>query len=185
MATTLCAITNSKLTGTETHQDWDRIVHELNQFQFTDEKKELINWGYEIIPEDKELDIFFEVNFYGDFYIQPSLYTNIGILITFNKYRYLYEVYELGWLERFRKNMYNIIKTIGGTEIIYLADCGCDKLSTYLECMAWENIPYEVIKEKMIQEFGQPKTDYSQLKYETLTYSNITEFFLDDFKDLK
>lgn len=51
------------------------------------------------------------------------------------------------------------MKIIGGTEVIYLADNACDKLSTYLECMAWENVPYEDIKEKMLQEFGQPLTD--------------------------
>lgn len=51
--------------------------------------------------------------------------------------------------------------------------------------MAWENVPYEDIKEKMIQEFGQPITDYSKLNYDKLTYRKINEFFLDDFSNFK
>lgn len=101
------------------------------------------------------------------------------------KYRLLYEIYEFDWFASFRNDLYNIVKIIGGTEVIYLADNACDKLSRYLECMAWENFPYEEIKQKMIQEFGHPVTDYSKLNYDTLTYRKIEEFFLDDFSDLK
>ena len=74
---------------------------------------------------------------------------------------------------------------MGGTEIIYVADNSCNKLGFYLECMAMENIPYEDIKARMISELGNPVTKYSDLDYSKLTYANITEFFLDDFKDLK
>ena len=41
------------------------------------------------------------------------------------------------------------------------------------------------IKEKMIREMGEPITDYSKLDFDSLSYSSINEFFLDDFHDLK
>jgi len=192
MATSLYLITNSKLTGKETQKDWDRIVHELTQLQmnttsYINAKNEIIkeygNWSYELELEEEGIPII--VDFHGPFHIQPMLYSNIGVIYTIYKYRFLYEVYGSDWFESFRSDLYRIVKIIGGTEVIYLADNGCDKLATYLECMAWEDLPYEEIKQKMLQEFGQPVTDYSKLNYDTLTYRKIDEFFLDDFSDLK
>lgn len=192
MATSLSLITNSKLTGKETRKDWDRIVIELNQLQmdttsYVNANNEIIkeygSWCYEIEAEDE--DFPFNVAFSGPFHIQPNLYSNIGVIYTIYKYRLLYEIYDFDWFASFRHDLYNIVKIIGGTEVIYLADNACDKLSYYLECMAWENVPYEDIKEKMLQEFGKPITDYSKLNYDRLTYRKIDEFFLDDFSDLK
>jgi hypothetical protein len=192
VATSLYLITNSKLTGKETQKDWDRIVHELAQLQmdttsYINAKNEIIkeygNWSYEVEQQEEDRPII--VDFHGPFHIQPILYSNIGVLYTIYKYRLLYEVYGFDWFESFRSDLYRIVKIIGGTEVIYLADNACDKLSTYLECMAWEDVPYEEIKQKMLQEFGQPVTDYSKLNYNTLTYQKIDEFFLDDFSDLK
>ena len=37
----------------------------------------------------------------------------------------------------------------------------------------------------MIQDLGTPVTDYSKLNDEKLDHRNITEFFLDDFSDIK
>ena len=74
---------------------------------------------------------------------------------------------------------------MGGSEIIYVGDNACDKLSGYLEGMAFNNISYEEIKEKMIKEMGQPVKQYDQLDYHKLSYKNINKFFLDDFSDLK
>lgn len=192
MSTTLYLITNSKLSGKESHKDWEQIVHELNQLNMdttsylnaqNERVKEHGDWSYRI--EDKDEDFPFNVDFNGPFHIQPTLYTNIGVIFTIYKYRFLYEIYGFDWLDSFRNDLYNIVKIIGGTEVIFLADNGCDKLSTFLEGMAWENHPYEDIKEKMTEAFGQPVTDYSKLNFDTLTYSKINEFFLDDFSDLK
>ena len=77
-----------------------------------------------------------------------------------------------------------IIKEYGNWSY-YIDEDDEDKLSRYLEHMAWENVPYQEIKEKMIQEFGQPITDYSTLDYDALTYRKIDEFFLDNFHDFK
>ena len=192
MATSLYLITNSKLTGKETQKDWERIVGKLDQLKmdttsYVNAQNEIVkeygSWSYDIEHEEEYLT--FNVDFVGPFHIQPRLYSNIGVIYTIYKYSLLYEIYGCDWFGSFRKNLYNIVKIIGGTEVIYLADNTCDKLSTYLECMAWENVPYEDIKEKMLQEFGQPLTDYSKLNYDTLTYAKIDEFFLDDFNDLK
>ena len=192
MATSLYLITNSKLTGKETQKDWERIVGKLDQLKmdttsYVNAQNEIVkeygSWSYDI--EHEEEDLTFNVDLVGPFHIQPRLYSNIGVIYTIYKYTLLYEIYGCDWFGSFRKNLYNIVKIIGGTEVIYLADNACDKLSTYLECMAWENVPYEDIKEKMLQEFGQPLTDYSKLNYNTLTYAKIDEFFLDDFNDLK
>ena len=180
------------MTGKETHKDWDRIVSELNQLQMDTTShvngqdeiiKEYGSWSYDI--ELEEEDFPFNVDFGGPFHITPRLYSNIGVIDTIYKYRLLYEIYSFDWFESFRNDLYNIVKIMGGTEVIYLADNACDKLSNYLEVMAWENVPYNDIKERMLQEFGQPKTDYSKLNFDSLTYAKIDEFFLDDFKDLK
>lgn len=191
MATSLLLITNSKLTGKETQKDWDRIVRELEQLQmdttsYVNAKNEIIkehgNWGFEI---EEEEDFPFNVNFDGPFPILPTLYSNIGLISTIYRYDLLYNIHSLDWFESFRNDLYNIVKIIGGTEVIYLADNACDKLSIFSEGMAVENVPYEDIKAKMLQEFGQPVKDYSELNYDTLTYQKIDEFFLDDFSDLK
>lgn len=145
--------------------------------------KEHGSWEYNIEGEEK--DLLFNIDFSGPFHLQPQLYSNIGVIYTIYKYRLLYENYLLDWFDSFRNDVYDIVKVIGGTEVIYLADNACDKLSTYLEGMAWQNIPYEEVKQKMLQEFGQSVTNYSKLNYDTLMYSKIDEFFLDDFSDLK
>lgn len=192
MATNLYLITNSKLTGKETKKDWERILNELEQLQmntttYSNINNEIIreegSWDYEIELEEK--DYPFNIYFNGPFDIKPNLYSNIGVIVTIYKYRLLYENYEVDWFGNFRRKLYNIMKVMGGTEVIYLANNSCDKLSTYLEVMAWSNVPYNEIKEKMIQEFGQPVTDYSKLNFQTLTYEKIDQFFLDDFNDLK
>ena len=85
-------------------------------------------------------------------------------------------------LLEFRKNIFDIITVFGGTEIIYLADNSCDKLSGYLECMVWEGVAYNEIKKKMVQDKIPFVSDYNKLKLENLSYSNITEYVFDDFK---
>lgn len=191
MGTSLILITDSDLTGKETQKDWERIVDELEQLQldtisYVNAKNEIIkehgNWSFEI---EEEGNYPFNVNFVGPFPILPTLYSNIGLIYTIYRYNLLYENHSLDWFESFRNDLYNIVKIIGGTEVIYLADNACDKLSIFSEGMAVENAPYEDIKAKMLQEFGQAVKDYSKLYYDKLSYQKIDEFFLDDFSDLK
>jgi hypothetical protein len=192
MATSLLLISNTKVKGKEDSKDWERMVRELDGLNMSTTSyvnaqneviKEYGTWRYEVQEEEDEIP--FTVDFCGPFHIMPSLYTNICIMNTIYRYSLLYDNYAFEWFRSFRNDLFNIVKIMGGTEVIYLADNACDKLAFYLECMACENVPYEEIKEKMIQEFGQPVTDYSRLNIDELTYSRINEFFLDDFNDLK
>lgn len=191
MSTNLYVITNSTLTGNETQEDWENIVKQLKKLNidttsFVNANNEIIkeygNWCHRVDDdEDDPLNVSFE----GPFHLMPTLYSNIGVIDTIYKYRLLYEFKDCYWFASFRENLFNIVKIIGGTEVIYLADNGCNKLSEYLELMAWENSPYELIKQKMIKHLGNPITDYTKLEFDKLDYRNINEFFLDDFNDLK
>lgn len=139
------------------------------------------DWHYEVINEDG----FLEVDFTGNFCFTITLMPNISFVSTIYKYRTLYELNEYQYiLEDFRINLYKLITIFGGTEVIFLADNATNKLNSYLELMAWENVPYNDIKNKMINEFGQPIKDYSLLEYSKLSYSNINEFVLDDFSNV-
>ncbi|GGF72946.1 hypothetical protein [Wenyingzhuangia marina] len=190
MGTSLYLITNTKLTGEETKKDWNLILEKLKELNLEYTSlikadgtilKESGDWNYKV---NNYKDEPFSVEFLGPFNIEPILYQDIGIIDTIHRYSVLYKLSDLDWFHTFRKNLFDIVKVIGGTEVIYVADNSCDKLANYLYNMAWENVPYEVIKNKMIQDLGTPVTDYSKLNYDKLDYRNITEFFLDDFSDI-
>lgn len=193
MATDLYAITNAILPKELTFKFIYKKIEELKALNISSSKslnidengketyeKDTQEWCFEVRNEQGFVEIYFN----GGFPYSITLLANICYISTIYKYRLLYEIYDSYYLKKFRTDLYNIVKVFGGTEIIFLADNGCDKLSTYLELMAWENIPYQDIKQKMIQDLGQPITDYSQLDFDTLSYRNITEFVLDDFKDI-
>lgn len=195
MSTSLILITNSELTGKETTKDWEKILRELKALQM--DTTTYVNANNERIKESGDWEIHidadilldglnpFRIDFIGPFHIMPSFYTQVGVIYTIYRYSLLYDIYALGWLESFRRDLYNIVTLMGGTEVIYLADNCCDKLGGYLELMVEENMPYATIKNEMMKELGPPVTDYAQLDPEKLDYRNINEFFLDDFYDLK
>ncbi|MFZ4797118.1 MAG: hypothetical protein ACOYMA_06460 [Bacteroidia bacterium] len=191
MGTSLYLITNSKLTGNETQKDWDGILESLKNLNletnsYLNEKNETVKetgeWYYHIIDEE---EMPYHICFEGPFNFCPEFYRNIGIISTIYRYGLLYNIYYYDWFKSFRNELFNIVKIMGGTEVIYLPDSGSNNLVTYLESMAWENMPYELVKQKMMEELGPPVTDYSKLNIESLNFKNIPEFFLDDFADLK
>jgi hypothetical protein len=192
MSTILNILTNSKLTGKESPEFFDNIKEAIKllpieraSFWYKDNLiKEEGDWSYVIEHEDKKEEVEFNVSFDGPYCYFPTLYKNVGVISTIYRYSQLYTVYKNGWHENFRKDIYGIIKAIGGSEIIYVADNACDKLNYYL-ASAWENVPFEEIKIQMIKEIGQPVTDYSKLDFNKLDYRKINEFFFDDFNDLK
>ena len=193
MGTALYAITNSKLTGDETKIHWDNILKQLQQSDLSHSRHLDIENGqyvedndeWEYYLDEKTDESPFQVYYSTPHTIAPYFFKKIGIISTIYRYSMLYRFAEFGWDKAVRMNIFKLVQIMGGTEIIYLADNGSDKLSTYLELMALENIPYEEIKTKMITELGSPVTDYFDLDYSSLDYRNITEFFLDDFKDFK
>ena len=156
------------------------------------------DWEYELpnqYDEPEDLEQFPEMvdkellSFNSPFVFNIRVYENCLELTTIYKYSYLYEdeyrgsaMYEESLLE-FRKNIFDIITVFGGTEIIYLADNACDKLSTYLESMAWEGVSYTEIKQKMLLDEIPFVNDYNMLILKNLRYSKITEYVFDDFKD--
>lgn len=172
MSTSLYAITNTTLNNENSIEELNKIVTKLNNLTDT------LN-----IKIENDLVLYpFKVSFHSSSPIKTTLYSNICVIETIYRYNLIYANYHLGWFKRFRNELYEIVKVMGGTEIIYLAYGTPSTLSRYLEDMAWKNVPYEKIKESLIQEFGQPIKDYSKIIY---TLPKPNEFFLDDFKDLK
>jgi hypothetical protein len=190
MSTSLFAITNSKLTGKETETDFDRILAELKSLNL----KHPVSFVKGKWVEDDEweygrddYDDFYSIHFNGPCCYFMDLYLNAGKIDSIYHYSDLYNFYDgkvSYYIDNFRKELFNIVKIMGGSEIIYLADNCCDKLHDYLSMLEDYNISYEEIKEKMIQELGNPIVDYKQLDIHHLNYGHITEFVLDDFSDL-
>ena len=129
----------------------------LETTSYINEKNETIKetgeWYYQIENEEK---IPYSIYFEGPYNMQPRFLKNIGIISTIYRYGLLYNIYSYDWFESFRNELFNIVKIMGGTEVMYLPDSGTNNLVTYLESMAWENMPYDEIKQKMMKEFGLP-----------------------------
>ncbi len=190
MSTTLYAITNTKLNLDCKNEQAKLILEKLEQLNFEttkyyDEQGDLVQeiggWKYCFDDNNGEHE---ELELYGKYSIQPSLYPHCSLIHTIYRYSLIYQNYSLEWFTQFRNELYQTVKAIGGTEIIYLPDQRSDKLCKYFG-MFFDNKTYEEIKSKMIDEFKLPVTDYKLLNYEKLEYVSINEFFLDDFSDLK
>lgn len=188
MSTRLFAITNSKFIIENYKSHIDLVFRKLkslnlNPVYYVNSKgitvKETGEWEYHIDDDP------FSIEFNSPFAYDATLYSNIGVINSIHNYSLLYEISNLDFFDDFRKSLFEIVTCLGGTEVIFLADNTCNKLAHYLDNMAIENIPYEKIKSAMINELGQPITDYKKLDKSKLNYKKITEFFLDDFKDLK
>lgn len=140
--------------------------------------------GYEEEDIETEELIYFE----SPFVFSVRLYTNCLEIHTIYRYKLIYEqpkLGEVGFFWNFRKEIFDIISIFGGTEIIYLADNSCDKLSHYLGNLVWEGVSYNEVKTKIINSKIPIVSDYYKLNYEELSYSNIKEVVFDDFSDLK
>lgn len=154
------------------------------------------DWKYELpglyddatdsmLPDNETKEIIY---YSSPFVFSVTVYENCLELSTIYKYRYLYENDKELFVENFnefRKNVYDIISIFGGTEIIYLADNGCNKLGKYLELQVWEGHSFNQVKTKMLNDGTPIERDYNKLKLENLNYCNIKEYVFDDFKDLQ
>lgn len=194
MATDLHAITNSKPLSSFSEQERAEVLKKLkvldwNRFHFPkmEDGKEIWleakgEWEAELDEKAEYPDIYYSSPYPISFYLKEKL----GIVTFIYKYRFLYDISnDDKVIKEFRKDLFDFISIFGGTEVYFLADNACDKLSNFLELQAFENISYETIKTGLLKEFGKPITDYRSLDYSTLNYRNITEFVFDDFKDLK
>ncbi|WP_282030572.1 hypothetical protein [Winogradskyella eximia] len=193
MSTNLYAISNITTPQNLSFQYLNEKTEALNAFNFSntfltyrDDNGKLITktdarpWYYETTNENGFLEIYFNGGSPYDITLMP----NLGYISFLLKYKELYGLHKSSHLTKFRKELYQIVNLFGGSEVIFLADNGCDKLSHYLELMAWENIPYQEIKELMIKDLGKPITDYALLNESKISYEHITEFVLDDFLDI-
>lgn len=181
MSTSLYIITNSHQSEERDFSFWNDILKRLGNLDVKDNfYQEQKKWSYGF---EKDRDC---IVFNGSCIFSPEFYSQVGVISTPLNYSYLYKVLsaDSSILSDFRSLLYQVIKIMGGTEVIFLADNANNRLCKYLEDMAEANFPYEKIKGALIKEFGAPITDYKKLDFEKLDYSNITEFVLDDFRDL-
>lgn len=151
------------------------------------------DWTYEfdedIYNEEtlKELGCKELIYFNSPFEFDVSLYEGCLEISTIYKYIDLYDWITLDgeyYKGEFRNKVFEIISIFGGTEVIYLADNGCDKLSSYLELRVWEGLSYNDVKNEMKQDNVPFSNDFNNLSTKKISYSNIKEYLYDDFKDI-
>jgi hypothetical protein len=189
MSNTLYAITNAKLPSNHGEKYYNAILNKLINLNWdttsinlpSGPKKEYGEWSYYI---ENEVDMPYSLCYHGPFSITFEMMSSICVLHTIYKFWLIYENYKLNWFDSFRKQLFDCISILGGTEIIFLPDQRPDRLCYYWY-EAIENVPYEIIKSRMIKEFGYPITDYKLLNLEQLSHSTGSEFFIDDFSDLR
>lgn len=197
MATDLYIISNIKTSKEEVVRNKDIYLKKLKalglghisicQSDNTSKKLEG-DWWYELNEEElKELGCKELIYFNSPFEFDVSLYEGCLEISTIYKYIDLYD-----WITHdgeyykgeFRNKVFEIISIFGGTEVIYLADNGCDKLSKYLELKVWEGVSFIDVKNEMKQDNVPFRNDFNNLNTKNLSYSNISEYLYDDFSDL-
>ena len=194
MATDLHAITNSKPLSSFSEQERAEVLKKLkaldwNRFHYPkmEDGKEIWleaqgEWEAELDEKAEYPDIYYSSPYPISFYLKE----NIGIVTFIYKYRFLYDISNDDQvIKEFRKDLFEFISIFGGTEVCFLADNACDKLSNFLELQAFENTSYDTIKSGLLKEFGKPVTKYRSLDYNALNYRKITEFVFDNFEDFK
>lgn len=194
MATDLYAITNSESLSSFSEEALSEVLKKLKALNWERFKYPRIvddgeisveaqgEWEAEMDEKAEYPDMFYSSPYPISFYLKEKL----GIVTFIYKYRFLYDISnDDEVIKEFRKRLFEFISIFGGTEVCFLADNACDKLSNFLELQAFENTSYETIKTGLFEEFEKPVTDYRSLDYKKLSYRRITEFVFDDFRDLK
>jgi len=190
MSTILIPICNHNHSFAYINKTAEYILTGLNSLDF--EKACYISTNNQVIQEEGEWDYQITENeitpicieFSGPYSYFPTIYKECAEITTIYKLRLIYENYSVDWFDDFRKDIFKIVKLLGGDEVIYLADNN-NKLATYYYGSVIEGVPYDKIKKSLIEEFGNPVTDFKDLNFDNLDYSNLTEFFLDKFLDLR
>lgn len=192
MATDLYAITNSKSLSSFSEEELTEVLKKLKalnweRFKYpriVDDKEIWVEaqgeWEADLDEKAEYRNIYYSSPYTISFYLKEKL----GIVTFIYKYRFLYDISnDDKVIKEFRKDLFEFISIFGGTEVCFLADNACNKLSNFLELQAFENTSYETIKTGLFEEFGKPITDYRSLNYHNLDYRNITEFIFDEFID--
>ena len=186
MSTSLYILTNAPHNPKKV-SEYNRVLDGLKKMNIekvgcwsSDGKKSIEgheDWSYRIF-KPSQYEKCHRVEYDGHFMNSPTAVGYNWHLITGYNYSLIYENYEIDWFEDFRNEIFEIVKLLGGSEIIYVADHAHHALCDYLE-MAEAGASYDKIRKKVQHELGNPITDYTKLDYQ-----NITEYFLDDFSDL-
>lgn len=193
MAASLCIVFNTKLTGKETEEDWQKYCDMLNasgRFEeyYLNEVSETDKWSFEIDQINEDSNGHHAVCFEGPMPLWIMLFPKLGTIDTTYRFRHLYEFGDVSYEKHsrtweFRKNVFDIISLFGGTEIIYVTDDRYPKINYFYEMFS--GVPYEDIKAELIQTFGPPISDYRELNIDLYEPYDLKEFFLDDFADIK
>lgn len=202
MATDLYIISNITTSKEEVVRKKDFYLEKLKELNLEtisiiqpDNKSKKLkgDWNYEF-DEDiydeatiKELDNKELIRFQSPTMYSLSIYEGCLEIMTFYRYFDLYDwhKHETDYFKSdFRKEIFNIISIFGGTEVIYLADNGCDKLSTYLELKVWEGVSFNDIKNEMKNDNIPFRKDFNELDENEYNYTNVKEYLYDDFSDL-
>jgi hypothetical protein len=191
MGTDLFAIANAKLRGDETEADCQKLLDRMRMVQFVratyrvpyiPDTTDTRDWEYEMNTFEDEFDPPWKLYLSGPRGFHIYLYANVAVISTVLRYRALEDAHEVwdDWFADFRQDLFDVVSVLGGTEVIYLPDNNRQPLSTYLEEMAEEGMPYEEVKTRLLQEVGKPMTSY-----EEYAACNSETYLLDDFADLK
>lgn len=96
---------------------------------------------------------------------------------TIYKYSIIYENYKIDWFNDFRSDIIKIADLFNANEWFYMAD-NLSKISIF-DTDLMENLSYQQSKNKLLQTFGAPITDFKKLDYSKFDYEVTTDWFLD------
>ena len=186
MATSLSFITNASYTALSGKKALNELLQKLKDSNIEHcadldhpSKKEQGNWRYRYFWYSQPLS----VNFEGPFCNTPEVFANCTLVLTIYRYYLLYRNYDTFFFREYRQEVFDLVRLLGGTEIIWLSD-QTNVLWEY-EQMVYNNSSYQEIKDTITKNLGEPITNYRELNYDTLDYHKIGCWVLDDFEDLK
>jgi hypothetical protein len=184
MGISLCAITNVSQTESISEILAEKILTQLktvklDHAQNVDGSYDTEGWSY-ILPDHLEIPV---IEFNSGFNFSPCVYQHSIEIGCIARYSLVYWNYKHNSFQKFREELYSIVKVLGGTEVIYCPD-SILQLSFCLDEIL-EGGSYHDFKNNLILKFGNPVTDFAKLDYDQFCEKEIAEFFLDTFDDLK
>jgi hypothetical protein len=195
MATDLDGIFNVGLNGCRDRRVFDKWLEELKKAEipfasYYNEKDEVVQetgeWVCEIDgfggddPLNDEPDMPYCVSFYGPYMFQIRIMDDIAQIPTHYRLRVLFE--QDDYFIVFISNVHRLLKIFGATELIWLSSLGSASYSAIYQSMVWENVPYDKVKEALIQKYGQPISYHDAKKIgdiDLYEYRTLDKFVLD------
>lgn len=113
---------------------------------------------------------------------QPELTDIPNLIRTFYRLKILFE--QLDFFENFIDEIHRVVSIFGATEVTWLSSLGSASYSAIYQSQVWVNFPYEVVKESLHKEYGQPMNYQEAKKYEEdfgKAYSELDRFVVDKF----